>query len=87
MSYAFDVLATVWDEHIRPYVPNEEIAMRFEMLFETMHSANHNCNLQGSNLIGDGVNKHSGVTSDARKLDELDKKVRSEGDSDADNSR
>ena len=78
MSYAFDVMSSVWSEHIRPHVPNDQIAMRFEMLLETMHNANHNCDLQGSNLIGDGVNKHSGVTSDARKLDALDKKLRNE---------
>ncbi len=80
MSYAFDVMSSVFSRHIRKHVPNDEIAMRFEMLIETMHNANHNCDLQGSNLIGDGVNKHSAVTSDARKLDECVKKLEAADD-------
>ena len=73
MSYAFDVMSSVWSQHIRPHIPNEEIAMRFEMLFQTMHDANHEVSY--SVFEGDGLNKHPAVTADARKLDELRKKL------------
>ncbi len=79
MSYAFDTMSSVWHEHIRDHIPNEEVAMRFEMLLETMHNANHDCNLQTfPESKGDGVNKHPAVTADARHLDELRKRLAEE---------
>jgi hypothetical protein len=61
MSYCYDVMSRVWVTAIRPYVPNDALAFRFEVLIEAMHSANHR--------LGDGINHDAEVSKVARALD------------------
>lgn len=75
MSYVYDVQASVWYQHIRPHIKDETLAMRFEMLMQDMHDANHKCTHRHSNLEGDGVNKDLQVHGSARKLDEYVKEL------------
>lgn len=69
MSYAFDVQARVWSAHIRPHIKDEQLAMRFEMLMDDMHSANHRVPSANGVFRGDGVNKDGAVTRGARNLE------------------
>ena len=70
MSHAFDVMARVFREKIAPHVVDEQLVMRFEMLIQDMHSANHNVPSADGIFTGDGVNKDRIVSDSARKLDE-----------------
>ena len=76
MSYAFDVMASVWASDVRPRLDDERLAMHFEMLIEAMHSANHRVPSANGVFKGDGVNKDPEVTAAARELDEYVKSKR-----------
>ena len=78
MSYAFDLQAQVWHDHIRPHVKDEGLAMWFELLMFDMHSANHKVSSADGVFPGDGVNKDATVTRSARRLEEYVKSL--EGD-------
>jgi len=65
MSYCFDVMSRVFDQHIAPKI-DQEIAMEFSMLIQEMHSANHRLN--------DGINKDNQVSKQARDLAECAKR-------------
>ena len=70
MSYAFDTQAQVWRDHIRPLIKDDHLAMRFEMLMQEMHDANHKVPSANGIFSGDGINKDGQVTKLARQLDE-----------------
>jgi hypothetical protein len=61
MSFVFDTLQRAWSSRIRPHVPDEELALRFEMLLEELHSANHR--------LKDAVNHDAGAHKYARELE------------------
>lgn len=69
MSYAFDTMARVFSERIRPHVPDPVLAELFGELIEAMHSANHRVPSADGVFNGDGVNKDPAVTRAARDLD------------------
>lgn len=70
MSYAFDTMAHVFGERIRPHVPDSMLAELFSELIEAMHSANHRVPSADGVFNGDGVNKAPEVADAARRLDE-----------------
>lgn len=61
MSYCFDVIERAWST-IRPSVPNEELAIRFEQALMELHEANHR--------LKDQVNHDGAVRKAASRLDE-----------------
>ncbi len=74
MSYAYDILASVWAQQIRPKIEDKTLAMLFEELIEAMHSANHRLPMADAKLKGDGINKDPEVSQAARALDEYIRK-------------
>ncbi|HVK80414.1 MAG TPA: hypothetical protein VM915_07355 [Verrucomicrobiae bacterium] len=69
MSYAFDVMARVFRDSIKPRLEDDELAFLFESLIEEMHSANHGTPSADGVFKGDGINKDRRVTAAARELD------------------
>jgi hypothetical protein len=61
MSYVYDTMRRVWDEHIVPKLDDEELVFRFGALIDAMHSANHR--------LDDGINKDREADVTARKLE------------------
>ena len=68
MSYAFDVMTRIWEEEISGMI-DDELAMRFGLLIEEIHSANHNVPSPDGTFKGDGINKDPKVSAAAKKLD------------------
>lgn len=78
MSYCYDVMRSVFEGHIAPLLRKEgkeELSMRFSMLIEDMHSANHNVPSPDGVFKGDGINKDHAVSRSARELDEHVKEI------------
>lgn len=79
MSYCFDTMVGVYRQHVYPLLQKdgkEDLAMRFELLIEAMHSANHDVPSKDGVFKGDGINKHPSVSAAARKLDECAQKYK-----------
>lgn len=82
MSYCYDVMSRVFRTHVYPLLERdgkEKLAMRFEMLIEDMHSANHNVPSKDGIFKGDGINKDAGVTRAARELEDAAKELENRG--------
>jgi hypothetical protein len=77
VSYVYDVQRRVWAEHVRPLLlkdGKEMLALHFEALMESMHSANHRVPSADGIMKGDGINHDPEVCRDARELEEFVKK-------------
>lgn len=70
MSYAFDLMSTVFEDHIRPKLADDELALHFTALIDAMHEANHKVPSPDGVFKGDGINKDGGVTRAARELEQ-----------------
>lgn len=71
MSYCYDVMSRVFDEHIYAKL-DPRLSMEFSMLIQAMHSANHRLN--------DGINKDLNVSVAARDLEETAKQLAEEAE-------
>ncbi len=66
MSYCYDVMSRAWAtlrEKLPPEEQNGELAVRFELLINEMHEANHK--------LKDAINHDDRVTRAARRLDNI----------------
>lgn len=78
MSYCYDVMGGIYMRHIHPLLVKEgkeTLSLRFEMLIQEMHSANHRVPSPDGVFKGDGINKDHGVSRAARELDEAAKEI------------
>lgn len=70
MSYAYDLMSSVFENRIRPKLDDDNLASLFSELIDAMHEANHKVPSADGVFKGDGINKDSGVSRAARELDD-----------------
>lgn len=78
MSYCYDVMSKIFREHIYHLLVKEgkeHLALRFDMLIQDMHNANHNVPSADGVFSGDGINKDPRVERAAHELEECAKKL------------